>query len=61
MTNEIIEYRKNNPRCRYCKYASQNYCSWTCVAKKKRHSGTVSDTIFKGMFCRLFEATEEDI
>ena len=58
MTNEIIEYRKNNPRCRYCKYAKQNDFSWICLAKQKRHFGEVSETILMGMFCKLFETKE---
>jgi hypothetical protein len=58
MTDEIITYRKTHPRCRYCKYASSGMYYWTCSAKQKRHSGALSDTILKGMFCELFEAKE---
>lgn len=55
MTNKIIEYRKAHPRCRYCKYANQSTYLWKCIAKQKTCIGAVSDTIFKGMFCGLFE------
>ena len=59
MTNKIIEYRKKHPRCRYCKHASQDYCSWKCLAKQKKHMGSVSDTTFKGMLCGVFEFKED--
>jgi hypothetical protein len=58
MEDKITEYRKANPRCRYCKHSCQNNFSWTCLAKQQSHYGSLSETIFKGMFCKLFEAKE---
>jgi hypothetical protein len=59
MTNKIIEYRKKHPRCRYCKHTYQNNFGWKCLAKNKIHIGSVSETIFRGMLCGLFEFKED--
>ena len=59
MTNKIIEYRKNHPRCHYCKYACQNTFNWKCLAKQTSCYGQVSETKVKGMFCGLFEVKED--
>lgn len=51
----VDEYRKKHKRCTTCVYSEERTCDWFCKAKRKKYSGSLFYTRFKGMFCRMYE------
>lgn len=54
----INKFRNKCHRCRTCAHASIDGIYWFCEAKAIRHCGSVYDTRFAGMFCRLYTPDE---
>lgn len=52
----VNTYRKNNKRCRTCRFAQHSDYFWFCSAKQKSYHERLTDTCFRGMFCGLYEA-----
>lgn len=52
---KINAYRKNNNRCRTCRFAQNSKYFWFCSAKEKLYHESSTEAKLCGIFCGLYE------